>query len=1072
MKHKLKIISLFVIFVIISGLAMSQNDSAKSEMAFDFGLARDWKVNLWPLIKYNKTKENKDLQILFSDFRYHYNYSEPRKNTYFFPAYWYDSTSANVDFRLFSTYYPSVFHYNKDFTVNSRSFRFFEIAPEIDLLEFTKSPDGLFIQNNILFLLWYKNDRIAEKSHLIFFPLYWSFKDNCKKTNTVFPLCSFGTFNNNHNKYYAVSPFFWHFKSEEATKNIFFPIFWNKTTIQNNDVKKSNVIFPVFWSFKDSKIKNNILFPLFWSLKNSIYKSTTLAPIFSIGYSTDEQRKHIMITPLFWHLNNYEEIKNILFPIWWYKKNVNDSNGFVSNILFPVYWSYKDRENNNKTIFPVFWSYKDSFYKSVTFIPLFSIGNSRDDKTHHLMVTPLFWHFKDNYVSNNVLFPFFWVKKKFMNSDTSFSNVIFPLYWSYIDKERNYKILFPVTWGFENPNYKSFTFVPFFSSGHSIDNSRKHLMIASLFWHKEFHNGYKNVLFPVWWQNKQYKSSDTTYSNVFFPFYWSYKEKYYSYKIVFPLSWNYKNPDYKSFTFIPFFSTGHSVDNKNKHLVVSTLFWHFKNDERCKNILFPLWYQNKGYSFADTTDFNYVFPLYLSYKDKTTKNKVFLPILWSLKNDYSESFTVLPLFSAGHSNNNKNKHLMITPVFWHFKNPDGFRNILFPVWWYKNETIVNKISRSNVIFPVYWSFNNSNHDNKVLFPILWNLKNTFYQSFTILPLFSKGHSALNEDKHLMIGTLYWNFKTKDKRKNILFPLWWNKKLFTSKDTITTNYIFPIFWAKKNNEKNNKVLFPVIWSLNNTNRSSLTIFPLFSSGFSNDMINKHIMVTPLFWFIKKKDFKRITLFPAFNYYSGIDSTKKFNLLVLLFRYKSRTDFKSVSFIAPLCEYREAENYKSFHLAPVVWYKKTMTSQYFSVQPFYYHRKDSYSENYNILWYLYAHKNFYDVKKRTIFFWGAIYNDKYVNHDHEFRFLYLLYANVHKDGNIEKSIFPFYYYSKEQDGEKSFSLLFYFYNSARRKILNKNDFYEEQRIFWIIRLRSNYKSLLQRGVIKDKKDLKGA
>ena len=86
--------------------------------------------------------------------------------------------------------------------------------------------------------------------------------------------------------------------------------------------------------------------------------------------------------------------------------------------------------------------------------------------------------------------------------------------------------------------------------------------------------------------------------------------------------------------------------------------------------------------------------------------------------------------------------------------------------------------------------------------------------------------------------------------------------------------------------------------------------------------------------------------------------------------------------------------------------------------------------------------------------------------------MLYANVHKDGNIEKSIFPFYYYSKEQDGEKSFSLLFYFYNSARRKILNKNDFYEEQRIFWIIRLRSNYKSLLQRGVIKDKKDLKGA
>jgi hypothetical protein len=50
------------------------------------------------------------------------------------------------------------------------------------------------------------------------------------------------------------------------------------------------------------------------------------------------------------------------------------------------------------------------------------------------------------------------------------------------------------------------------------------------------------------------------------------------------------------------------------------------------------------------------------------------------------------------------------------------------------------------------------------------------------------------------------------------------------------------------------------------------------------------------------------------------------------------------------------------------------------------------------------------------------------------------------------------------------LFYFYNSIRHKIGGTIEFYEEERIFWIIRLRSNYRDLIQRGVIKDKKQLK--
>jgi len=230
-----------------------------------------------------------------------------------------------------------------------------------------------------------------------------------------------------------------------------------------------------------------------------------------------------------------------------------------------------------------------------------------------------------------------------------------------------------------------------------------------------------------------------------------------------------------------------------------------------------------------------------------------------------------------------------------------------------------------------------------------------------------------------------------------------------------------------------------------------------------------MLTPLFWINNKDDKKRITLFPVFNYFKSNDS-KKFSFLILAFRYKNYLNNKTLDFIWPLCEYKKEVNYKYFRIAPIVWYKKSITSQYFSVQPFYYYYKDSTFESYNILWYTFFHRNYFNVKKSGGFLWKACYWEKFENHDHEFRLLYLLYANVNKEGNIEKSIFPFYYYSKEKNGNQSFNLFFYFYNSVKHQIAGTKEFYEEERIFWIIRLRSNYRNLIQRGIIKDKKQLR--
>ncbi|HPV55627.1 MAG TPA: hypothetical protein PKW61_00745, partial [Tenuifilaceae bacterium] len=68
-------------------------------------------------------------------------------------------------------------------------------------------------------------------------------------------------------------------------------------------------------------------------------------------------------------------------------------------------------------------------------------------------------------------------------------------------------------------------------------------------------------------------------------------------------------------------------------------------------------------------------------------------------------------------------------------------------------------------------------------------------------------------------------------------------------------------------------------------------------------------------------------------------------------------------------------------------------------------------------------------------------------------------------VEKSLFPLYYLTKDNNGNKSLSVMLYFYNSLRRKIPNTTEFYQEERIFWLIRIRSNYRILKEKGISVD-------
>ncbi len=842
-------------FIILT--AKAQNDS--SDMKLDIGWTRDKNMNLWPIVKYKKDTSIGFVKtdILFSIYSYSRNRELKEKYSHFYPLWRKKSNMDENDFRLFSIFYPSVYHQNYDYTTGIKSFNFLEIAPGISVLGFSKSADGLFIDHNLLFLLWFNKDEAKKSSYLIFFPVYWSFKNPQKNTNTFFPLWSTGNSNSGKSKYTAISPIFWHFEKNNKITNILFPIFWNYRSKDSVNNSKSNILFPIWFSSSNNYRQKRVLFPLVWQFKKPEYKSYTFLPLYSSGKDSAGLKKFLMVTPLYWNIKNDKERTKAFLPIW---------------------ISFTNDYKKNRYLLPFVFFQKNKGYRSLTIFPLFSYGTDSTKTRKLFAVTPIFWHFKENEKTVNTIFPIFWDTKIQLGDNLKHKTVLFPIFFRFHDNFINNLTIFPILYKFKNQEYHSFTLLPLLSYGRSIDSTRNHFSIAAIYWQFKQRDDTFHILFPIWWNRDQIKWDGKHYSNVIFPIFWSFKNPEHINKVIFPIVWKMRNPYYKSFTFVPLFSYGHSPQRDQKHIIVSPVFWHLKN----------------------------------GYVNTTT-----------------------------------------------------------------------------------------------IFPIVWHTKS--------------------------IGEVPF-------KRNIVFPFW---------------------WSHSDSLNNYRILFPLVWSFKNEDYASKTLFPLFSAGKSMDGFRKYRIVTPLFWSFTSNESNKTVLFPFFDSKTYFNGNKNFGILYFLFRFKKEDDRKQADFLWPICQSKSESDLKYFRLAPIFWYKKSLESKFISVQPFYYQIKNSDFADYQILWQLFVFKKTYGKQKSWNFIWKTIYYEKYQPKGHEFRFLYLLFADVKKDNLVEKSFFPFYYFSKESNGNRSLSLFFYFYNSFRRQLPNTTEFYKEEKIFWFIRLRSNYKRLKAEG-----------
>jgi hypothetical protein len=1049
---------------------------------------------LFPLV-YSKRDHNKWSLTVFPFFSIRNDPDSSRKYVAITPFYW-QSKSKTEKRRVIFPFYWSKTEFLPNDTIRSRA-----------LLPFYFS-----IKSN-------------HGKSKIYSPLVYSYRDKSTRSFTLFPLFSYTHNKDNNATFLVVTPFVWHIKTPNEKRNIVFPFYWNKTKYSPTDTIRKTAVLPVFWSYKSKKKNKLVILPVVFKTKDQQKERTTLFPFCSFGHRIDSTKGYFAVTPLFWHTKSKTQERNFLLPFYWNKKTFMKDDTICRTSVLPVYWSYHSKNADKKIVFPfywnkklflkddticrtsvlpVFWSYhskdadkkivfplvyrfKDKKKESITVFPFFTRYQAADSSWSYYAVTPLFWHSENKQGKKNMFVPFYWNRIDYYKNDTVRKTTILPVYWSTKSRTVNKKTFFPLVFSYRDKDNQSFTFFPLFSYGHRTDSSnRKYLAVTPFFWHTENSIGKKNVLFPFLWNKTEYYKNDTVRVTAVLPFYWTRKSKNENKKIIFPFVYAYRDAKKESITVFPFFSKGHRKDSTKSYVMITPLFWHHKNGNTTSNILFPFYSDKTEIRKDDTLRVKTILPFYWSRTTKDENKKVFFPFVYSFRSKEKHSLTVLPFFSFGRAKDSSKSYLAITPLFWHTENKSGKKNIFFPLYWNKTEYRANDTVCVNTILPVYWSKRSRDVNKKIFFPLVYQLRDAKKSSFTVFPFFSKGQRADSSASYVAISPLFWHTEKKDEKRNMFLPLYWNKTEYRKDDTIHRNSILPLFFSYKSKDVNRKTFLPVIFSVHDKEKDRFTFFPLFSYGRSKDSTRNHLVVTPLFWHTKNPSKERNVLFPVvwnkktFLANDTISKTtvlpvltvkknkkeKKVNVLALLFRSTKRKDYSKVSVLWPICEREKAKGHKSFRFAPFIWTGRTDTTRLFAIEPFFYSYKEKQKKTFILSAWLFKRDKL-DESVSSSVLWRAWYSKKYKNGDFETRFLHLVYANVKKDGKREFSILPFYHKEKDTLGNRSVHVCFGFYSRSKEYRKDIKAFYEEERFFWFIRFRSNYKQLKAQGKVFKRK-----
>ncbi|MCG9879777.1 MAG: hypothetical protein MH472_04195 [Bacteroidia bacterium] len=1005
-------------------------------MKADLGVTRGRDKHLWPIFFRETTEASKKIEAAANLYMYYKYFSDSALYTHILPLYTYDSSKAGTKLNILSTYYPSLFVYQNLYTEKIKSYRFLEILPHINGIEYTRSEAGDYLKNNLLFLLWYKNDRVKQSSHLVFFPLYWNYKNKGPD------------------------------KTQDNKLSLFLPLYLSHQIKTPHYLTKTKAITPIIWFNKgeNSEVKetNNWIFPLYnWQQKMQLFQATR--------YNLAEPKLIV-------------ERKQTFFPLVWQntKKELSyaaaDSD-FVRSKPFSVLSDSLQNHlllEKNFYVFPVFGVNNKTNFESTAFnvhlFPIWYYKHHRLTDKHYLKN-----NLQHNYtteVKSNYLIPFYFKNtsstynhtKLDSNSYHRKSTVLFPIYW----RGKHYTI----TKIGSTINSKHLAILPFILSGYNRNKQQNYLAITPLFWNINSRKKEVNMLMPIYFHSKKNENDYETTSHLLLPV-WHYKNSIRTLQLG---KDNIAFQKKRSITFIPLYHQTKidlNKDSKTKQVfnlqAFTPLVWTLKSEDKKFKTYFPFYWHYSSVQDGERSKFTMVFPILYS---KEFQQKWWINKEVNDSGEYTEKyFTVFPiyhtkLFYSKVYQDKKgwiykyNHTLMITPLIWRVSDSLETTNLLFPLFIHTQNS---KDKRSGLNLGLVL-FNRVKTDSSAQNHVLW-------------PFIKFGQNP--QEKSFYAKPFIWYTKSKElgnkeglKSSLLVFPLYLNRQQKSLGSDHRIVALTPLFWNLKSKENRSTLLLPLFFRFKLKKAESTTLFPLFSYGKSLDSSDKkHVVISPIFWHLKHKKQTTNLLFPLFIYTKNIETNySRLNLGLWLFN-RVKTDTSTQNHVLwPLIGFGQNLQQKTFHVSPLIWYKKSEALSYLAILPIYFYQKTPrYSASY-FAGPIFIKKQVFGEYKKLTFLAGVYKQTKYINGDFDKRFVHLLYANSKVNGDRLKALFPLYYVKDFKNGNRSVSYAFGFYNSMKKKIPNQEYYYKEARIFWFLRYKSNFAYLQSLGINFDRKKLK--
>ena len=226
---------LLLLLIINVSSIFAQEDSISSSVNFDFGLTRNKNVNLWPIFKRSKTKTTTEISALVNLIGYQNNQEYQLKHGHVLPLFFNTKTASSRDIRIGTTYYPSIFRYTEDQLKGNKTFSLGEIAPYIRFLQLSTSDNGLEVDNNLFFFIWYNKSEADKNTSFVTFPLVWYYKKPQSTYLTIAPIYSQGDFKGYNGSeigsYKMITALYWTSATKNSRSSTLLPIFGNLPVI-------------------------------------------------------------------------------------------------------------------------------------------------------------------------------------------------------------------------------------------------------------------------------------------------------------------------------------------------------------------------------------------------------------------------------------------------------------------------------------------------------------------------------------------------------------------------------------------------------------------------------------------------------------------------------------------------------------------------------------------------------------------------------------------------------------------------------------------------------------------------